>query len=161
MTPPPSDELIADIPLTSIGRSQGRTIDEGECGVLTSLTWTIGEIHSNREYSRKTEFGDIILGGPVVLALASGLFATADFYRVFKKKYRVKMIAALGVEAEYLKPFFPGDTIWVETSIESARMSNSRAGAAVVLFADNVFNQHGDVIMKMKRPLLMVRDDEA
>jgi acyl dehydratase len=152
------EDITADIPLASLGRSQGRTLSEGECGVLTSLTWTIGDIHSNKEFAKNTEFGDIILGGPVVLAVASGLFATADFYRVFKKKYRVRMIAALGVEAKYLKPFLPGDTIWVETAIESARMSKSRPGAAVVLFTDDVINQRGDTIMKMKRPLLMVRD---
>jgi itaconyl-CoA hydratase len=157
----PAEDFIADIPLTSMGRSQGRTIDEGEVGVLTCLTWTIEDIHSNREFSKTAEFGDIILGEPVVLALASGLFATAEFYRVFRKKYRVKMIAALGVEADYLKPLYPGDTIWVETSVESTRMSNSRPGSAVIMFADDVFNQHGDVIMKMKRPLLMVRDEDA
>jgi len=152
------EDITVDIPLTVLGRSQGRTLGEGECGVLTSMTWTIGDIHSNREFAKTTEFGDVILGGPVVLAVASGLFATADFYRVFKKKHRVRMIAALGVEAQYLKPFLPGDTIWVETSIESARMSNSRPGSAVVLFADDVINQRGETIMKMKRPLLMVRD---
>ena len=153
------EDIASGIALGPLGRSDGRTMGIGECGVLTSMTWTIGDIHSNRELSKTNEFGDIILGGPVILAVATGLFGTSDFYRFFKKEHRIKTVAALGVKSTYLRPFLPGDTIWVESAIESARMSKSRPRAVVVLFADEVINQRDETIMKMSRPFLYVRDD--
>jgi len=155
----PEEDITADIPLGPMGRSDGRTLGVGECGVLTSMTWTIGDIHSNRELSKTNEFGDIILGGPVVLAIATGLFGTSVDYRNFKKEHRIKTVAALGVKCTYLKPFLPGDTIWVESAIESVRPSESRPGAAVVLFADEVTNQRDETILKMTRAFLYARDD--
>ena len=133
-----------------MGRTVARTIGAGECAVLTSLTWSTTEIHSNREFSRKTEFGDVVLAGPVVLAVASGLFATSDFYAAFKATHHLRPIGALGVEGSYLKPFMPGDTIWLEASIDSVRQSRSRPEALILHFSAHVLNQRSHRIMTMK-----------
>ena len=152
-----SPEFIDAIPLGPLGRSQGRTLSDGECGVLTSLTWTTGDIHANIEYARAHEFGGIILGGPVMVAVASGLFGSSDFYRAFLQNHHLRVVAAVGMDVSYAKPFLFGDTMWVASAVEQARASRSRPGSAVVTFADTVVNQREERIADIRRTLLVTR----
>jgi hypothetical protein len=40
-----SDELLGGLPVGVVEHSRARTITDGEFGLLTSLTWTIGPMH--------------------------------------------------------------------------------------------------------------------
>ena len=53
--------------------SAGRTISEGNFTLLTNLTWTTDQIHSDREYMKGTQFGERILAGACLLACVVGL----------------------------------------------------------------------------------------
>ena len=75
------EDPTAGMPVGRRSTSPGRTIGEGEFGLLTSLTWTNDELHSNKEYMRASEFGERLLGGSVLLALVSGLYCQNPLFR--------------------------------------------------------------------------------
>ena len=78
------EQLLGGLPLGEVAHSRARTITDGEFGLLTSLTWTIGPMHVDEEHMKTTPFGRRILGGPVVAAVVSGLWYTScwdDFQR--------------------------------------------------------------------------------
>jgi itaconyl-CoA hydratase len=156
----PKPELLEGLPIGVIERSRGRTITDGDFAVLTSMTWTTGQMHANREFMKKnSQFGNMILGGPVVLAVASGIQYQSHWHR-FTERYQVRTLGALGVEARYRAPVFAGDTLWVDVCLESARHSNSRPGTGVLVFNDRVVNQRDELVLEMKRALTFERTDE-
>jgi len=156
----PKPELLAGLPIGIVERSRGRTISDGEFAVLTSMTWTTGQMHANKEFMKKrSQFGERILGGPVVVAVASGIQYQSHWHR-FTEKYQVKAIAAVGVDAKYRGPVFPGDTLYVDVCLADARPSKSRPGQGVLIFDDKVVNQRDELVLEMKRTLLFERTDE-
>src|SRR5437660_6583427 len=126
--------LLEGLPIGLVTRTRGRTLGEGECALLTDLTWTIGRFHAEREFAQTTAFGGVVLAGAVVVAVATGLINTSDFYRDLDREYRFKVVAALGSTVRYRAGFRPGDTLWVETTMTGARESKSNANRGVVDF---------------------------
>jgi acyl dehydratase len=156
----PKPELLAGLPIGVVERSRGRTISDGEFAILTSMTWTTGQMHANREFMKKhSQFGERILGGPVVVAVASGIQYQSHWHR-FTEKYQVKAIAAVGVDAKYRGPVLPGDTLYVDVCLADARPSKSRPGQGVLIFDDKVVNQRDELVLEMRRTLLFERTDE-
>jgi acyl dehydratase len=146
---PPTLDL--DLPIGAVYRTRGRTLTRGECALLADLTWTIGSLHTDREFAKNHEFGDTFVAGAVLLAVAVGLINTSDHYRELQETHGIRVIAALGVDAKYRNPLFPGNTITVETRIEGARESKSRPGEGILTFEDRVLNQDEVVLLEMKR----------
>jgi len=137
--------------------SQGRTIGEGEFTLLTSLTWTTDELHTNLEYMRNSEFHERLLGGSVVLSLISGLWCQNPLFRDMLSIHRVKPIAALGTTASYRGVFRPGDTLYEETEIESVRPSASQPGRGIMNLHDRAYNQRQELIVDSTRAILFER----
>jgi itaconyl-CoA hydratase len=156
----PKPELLEGLPIGVVERSRGRTITDGEFAILTSLTWTTGQMHANREFMQKrSQFKERILGGPVVVAVASGIQYQSHWHR-FAEKYQVKAIAAVGVDAKYRGPVFPNDTLYVDVCLAEARPSRSRQGQGVLVFDDKVVNQKDELVLEMKRTLIFERTEE-
>lgn len=132
-------------------RSAGRTLTRGECALLCDLTWTIGRLHTDREFAAKSHFKDIILPGAVLVAVATGLINTSDFYRDLSRNSNIQVLAALGVRANYRKAFYSDDTVVVETTVEHIRPSSTRAGEYILSFSDEVLNQRDEVLVEMCR----------
>ncbi len=149
--------VTAGMPVGRRSTSPGRTIGEGEFGLLTSLTWTNDELHSNKEYMRSSEFGERLLGGSVLLALVSGLYCQNPLFRDLLRVHGMKPIAALGSEASYRGVFRPGDTLWEETEVVAVRASRSQQGRGIVTLRDRGFNQNGDLITDGTRSILYER----
>lgn len=132
-------------------RTAQRTLTRGECALLCDLTWTIGRLHTDREFASKSHFGDTVLPGAVLLAVATGLINTSDFYRDLSRNSRIQVLAALGVRAKYRKAFYSDDTVVVETTVEQIRPSSTRTGEYILSFADEVLNQRDEVLVEMFR----------
>jgi acyl dehydratase len=150
-------DLLAGLPIDAVTRTRGRTLGEGECALLTSLTWTIGRFHTEKPYAETTTFGGITLAGAVVVAVAIGLINTSDFYRELDQKYGVKIIAVLGMKVQYRTGFRPGDTLWVETTLMKARATERRPERGILEFKDRVLNQRDETIAEMERQWLFER----
>jgi acyl dehydratase len=145
------------MPVGRRSRSQGRTIGEGEFALLTTLTWTTDELHTNAEAMRASEFGERLLGGSVLLALVSGLYCQNELFRDLLSVHGMEPIAALGTEARYLGVFRPGDTLWEETEVEAVRASRSRPGCGIISLHDRAYNQRGELLVDSTRAILYGR----
>jgi itaconyl-CoA hydratase len=145
-------DVTDSVPIGLKGRSQGRTIGEGEFGLLTSLTWTTTELHSNREFATKTRFGERILGGPVVAALMTGLWSQSEHLRLLKEK--VEMGGLLGMEVGFKSATLPGDTLWNESEVVSARPSRRDPSRGILSVRDVGINQRGEIVVEMTRSFI-------
>lgn len=145
-------DVTDSVPIGLRGRSPGRTIGEGEFGLLTSLTWTTTELHSNREFASQTRFGERILGGPVVAAVMTGLWSQSEHLRQLKE--RVDLGGLIGMEAGFKAATLPGDTLWAETEVISARASRSDPGRGILAVRDVGLNQRGEVVVEMTRSFI-------
>jgi acyl dehydratase len=152
-----SNDVTRGMPVGRKERSQGRTIGEGEFCLLTSLTWTNDELHSNAELMRRSEFGERLLGGSVLLSLISGLWCQNPLFRDLLAKHGMKPIAALGTEARYKGVFLPGDTLWEETEVEAVRPSSSMPGRGIITLRDRGYNQRNELIVDSSRAILYER----
>ncbi len=127
--------------------SQGRTIGEGEFALLTTLTWTTTEIHSNAEYMKDSQFGERILAGPCVLALLIGLASRGPFQHVLRQD-GLHTIALLGMdEVRFKAPLLPGDTITAHTEVLEVRPSHKNPKRAIVRIRDSAVNQKGEMLV--------------
>jgi acyl dehydratase len=159
VTQPPDSEsaLLGGLPIGSIGRSVGRTIAEGEFTLLNTLSWSFSEPHTNSELMSQTSFGERLLSGPMLTAVVAGLHSSGDHFDEIRRSFGLKFLAVLGIDAHYHAPVVPGDTIWVDTTLVSARASASRPGVGVMVFRDIARNQRDEVVVEMKRPMLFSR----
>lgn len=150
---------FAGLPVGEKSRSAGRTITEGEFALLTDMTWTVGELHTNAVYGRKhTSFGERALGGPIVSALVASLAASrSPLSRRLRLEYRLRTVAQVGISARYLAPVLPGDTLWADTWLDSVRPSRSRPGLGVAVMRDDGINQNDIVVTRVTRCLLVER----
>jgi acyl dehydratase len=155
-----SDELLGGLPVGVVEHSRARTITDGEFGLLTSLTWTIGPMHVDDEHMKGTPFGRRILGGPIVAAVVSGIWYTSC-WEDFRRAYGVIPIAALGLQTRNRAPVFPNDTLRVETTLADAKASRSRPGRGILFFEDSAFNQRGELVIEMQRQLMFERQGKG
>jgi acyl dehydratase len=155
----PAADLFEGLPIGEKSRSAGRTITEGEFALLTDITWTIGELHSNAVYGRQhTSFGERALGGPIVSALVASLASNrSPLSRRLRHEYGLRIVAAVGISARYLAPVLPGDTLWADTWLESVRPSASRPGLGVAVMRDDGINQNEILVTQVTRRLLVER----
>src|ERR1700677_3223893 len=112
---PPADPRLADPRLAGViglrVGSAARTVSAGECGILTSLTWTRGPIHTDVTAAERSPFGALSLPGPVIVAIAAGLLATSGLMGVLTRAHGIRVTALLGSEVRYLRPVLVGDTV--------------------------------------------------
>lgn len=156
-----SADLVEGLPLGSSARSVGRTISEGEFALLHSLSWAISEVHANKHLMTTSGFDDRVLAGPMLTAVVAGLQSTGDQFDRVRREHNVTFLAVLGIDAKYFAPVIPGDTIWVDTTLTSARPSTGRPGTGVMIFRDVATNQRGEVVLEMERPMLFTRTAQA
>ena len=147
--------LAERFPIGKQFTSQSRTIGEGDFTLLTNITWTTGEIHTNQERMKKTPFGDRVLAGPCVLALVIGLAHRGPLGRVIYED-GVDVVALLGYdEVRFTNGLKPGDTITVHTQLAEARPSGKVPNRAILRLKEWATNQHGDVLLENRRSLLL------
>lgn len=68
-------------------------------------------------------------------------------------------LASLGFDdMRMLKPVYAGDTLRCVTTVDSARVSNSKPDRGIVVYASDLINQHGETVFSCKCSTLMARD---
>lgn len=117
----------------------GRTISEGDFTLLTNLTWTIDQIHSDREYMKHTQFGERILAGSCVLACAHGLANRSGVSQALDND-KLRRVVLLGfARVSFTAPVKPGDTITVRSEILEVHPTHNDPKRAVVTVKDTTF----------------------
>ncbi|MBI3964038.1 MAG: MaoC family dehydratase [Chloroflexi bacterium] len=150
-------DVTATLPKGQKFKSQGRTITEGDLSLLTNLTWTTSELHSNAEYMKGTQFGNVILAGPCVLACVIGLAGTSGFRQALHASGN-RLVAMLGFEeVKFKAPVLPGDTLRAETEIVDARASSSNPRRGILKIRDTCYKQTGEMVSESIRNAMFER----
>jgi acyl dehydratase len=125
----------------------GRTITEADDTWFSLLTMNQHPLHLDAHYAERfTQHGQRVVNGTLVFALGVGM-TVADVSG--------RAIANLGYERiTHDAPTFHGDTLYAETAVLEKRES-SRGDRGVVSVETRVTNQRGEVVMTLRRHVLV------
>lgn len=127
-----------------------RTVTETDNLLFSTLTYNSAWLHMDEEYCKTTEFGRRIVNSMFILSLVCGVTVGDTTLGT--------TVANLGFsDVKFTKPVFIGDTIYAETEIISRRESKSRSDAGIVEFETRGRNQHGDMVVSLRRTGLMLK----
>ncbi len=124
----------------------GRTVTEADNIQFTLLTNNTNQIHFNREYGARTEWGQCLINSALTLAIVAGM-GVAD---ISENGF------ALGWdEVRMPNPLFAGDTLYTESEVLEVRESRSRPEVGIVKVLTRGLNQKGDIVMEYKRSVMV------
>jgi len=124
----------------------GRTINEGDNSLFTTVTMNFNPIYFNRPYARAMGYRDIVVNHMLVLNVVFGL-SVEDLSE--------RAIAHLGYEKlKFLDTVYPGDTLTSQSEVLEKR-DTSRPDRGVVKFRTTGFNQDGRKVLEYERPVLV------
>lgn len=127
----------------------GRTITDTDNTWFTLLTQNTAPLHFDAVYAAQTAWGKPVVNSALTLALVTGQSVTDVSQRV---------MANLGWDDVRLPhPVFVGDTIYSESRVVAARLSNSRNDVGVVTVTTRGFNQDGTTVISFNRTMLIYR----
>jgi len=131
----------------------GRTVTETDNVWFSHITMKSSPLHSNEAYMASTEYGERIVDGTFVIALAVGM-SVADVSE--------NAVANLGYEEiHHHAPVFHGDTLFAESEVVSKRESNSRDDVGIVETELRTFNQTGELVLSLREALLIEKRASA
>ena len=127
----------------------GRTVTEEDNVWLTNLTMNLNPMHFNEQYAAETEFGERLVNGLVVIALAVGM-SVIDVSQ--------NATANLGYdEVRHHAPVYHGDTIFAESEVVSKRESESRDHVGIVTTELRAYNQDDEKVLSLQRTNMMLK----
>ncbi len=130
----------------------GRTVTEADNIQFTLLTNNTNQIHFNRDYGERTEFGSTLVNSALTLAIVAGMSVPDVSENGF----------ALGWDEITLPhPVFPGDTLYSESEVIEKRESRSRPTQGIVKVETRGYNQHGDLVIKYRRSVMVWKREHA
>nr|WP_033295662.1 MaoC family dehydratase [Amycolatopsis jejuensis] len=133
-------------------RSRRRTITETDAVTFTCMTGIMDPVFTDEIFAQENLFGGRVVPGPMIMTYAMGLTDDLGYSSV---------VAALGVEARFVAPVRPKDTIHVVSRVAEARESKSRPDAGIVTLAHDVRNQDGTLVQQFSRTLLVLKKSAA
>jgi acyl dehydratase len=137
----------------TLHRTSSRTVQSEDFGILCSLTWTTGSLHTDEEYGRlHTQFGQRILAGPVIFSLLCGLWHTS-VAPILASQYGVERLVPRRYEVRYKHHVVAGDEIALESRVIQIDEGNDTEPGLLQL-ADRGFNQRDETIVEAERWLL-------
>lgn len=132
-----------------IQHSLSKTIFESDNNLFSLLTMNHHPVHTNIEYAKINEHGEILVVGTLVFSLVVGM-TVPDISG--------KAIANLGYEKiEHLAPVFIGDTIYAKTRIISKNISKSKNDRGIIYVETIGYNQNNVEVIKFRRKVLIKR----
>jgi acyl dehydratase len=157
--------LLEELPIGKVFRTQGRTIGEGDFSALCNLTWTIGDLHSNKELMKGSMGervphgpGERVLALPVVASIMVGLCAKHWISYYLPAVLSVNVLQSLGLEAEAQVPVCPEDTIWVDVTIVDATPHDTDPSRGVLHLQEQAVNQRGESVATVRQRLVFDRN---
>jgi len=130
----------------------GRTVTESDNTQFTLLTNNTNQIHFNRDYAARTEWGQPLVNSALTLSIIAGM-GVAD---VSENGF------ALGWDEITLpNPVFAGDTLYSESEVVSARESASKPDRGIVKVETRGYNQDGVLVIRYRRSVMVWKRDAA
>jgi 3-hydroxybutyryl-CoA dehydratase len=129
--------------------SGGRTVTESDLVSFAALTGDWHPQHADAAWAERSEFGERIAHGMLVLSFAVGLAPINP----------ARVVALRGIDGvAFKRPVRIGDTIHLEGRIEDAKPLTEELGAVTWLW--KVVNQHGEVAVRARVTVLWRRGPE-
>ncbi len=126
----------------------GRTVTEADNILFTTLTMNTQALHLDEAWSATQPFGRRLVNSMFTLATLVGLSVA--------QLTQGTLVANLGFgEVAFGHPVFLGDTLYAETVVLAARVSESRPGEGVVTLAHTARNQDGVIVATASRTVLV------
>ncbi|MDA8266181.1 MAG: MaoC family dehydratase [Actinomycetota bacterium] len=130
----------------------GRTVTESDNITFTLLTNNTNQIHFNREYGKRTEWGRCLVNSALTLSIVAGM-GVAD---VSENGF------ALGWdEIQLPHPVFAGDTLYSESEVLEVRPSRSRPTQGIVKVETRGYNQDGELVIRYRRSVMVWKREHA
>ena len=124
-----------------------KTIFESDNNLFSLLTMNHHPLHTNVDYARESQHGQILVVGTLVFSLAVGI-TVPDISG--------KSIDNLGYEdVKHLAPVFIGDTIYVKSRILEKTESKTKPDRGIVHVESIAYNQHGEDVLSFRRKVLI------
>ena len=131
----------------------GRTITESDNTWFTLISMNPNQLHFNKEYGARTDFGRRLVDSTLTLSIVTGL-SVSDISQ--------NVVANLGWDEVRLpNPLFIGDTLYAESRVLEKRESKSRPQVGIVQFKTRGVNQDGKVVISFKRTIMVYKKGTA
>ncbi|WP_336365164.1 MaoC family dehydratase [Halalkalicoccus salilacus] len=131
----------------------GRTVTETDNVWMTNVTMNLNPMHFNETYAAKTQFGERLVDGTFVIALAVGM-SVIDV--------SMNATANLGYDAiRHHAPVFHGDTIFAESEVLEKREIESREHVDIVTTEFRAYNQDDELVLSLKRTPMVLKREHA
>ncbi len=124
--------------------TRARANTEADIVMFAAFSGDWYPLHVDKEYAKKSPFGERIAHGHLVLSVASGLLPLYD----------MAIVAFYGMDkVRFMAPTKIGDTLHVETEVLETQDKGETGG--VVAFENRIKNQRGeDVVLTITRAMI-------
>ena len=130
----------------------GRTVTEADNIQFTLLTNNTNQIHFNRDYGARTQWGQCLVNSALTLSIVAGM-GVAD---VSENGF------ALGWDEIVLpNPVFAGDTLYSESEVIQVRESKSRPDRGIVKVETRGYKQDGTLVIRYRRSVMVWKRADA
>ena len=127
----------------------GRTLNEGDNSLFTTLTLHFNPLYFNAEYAKAHDHPNVVINPLLVFNTVFGL-CVEDLVEGSERG------AMLGIEAlNFHLAVYPGDTLTARSTVAARRESASNPDNGIVTWQCEGFNQRGERIIDFRRSNLM------
>jgi itaconyl-CoA hydratase len=142
--------FFEDLEVGDVYRSRlGRTISDVDNTWFTLLTLNTNQIHFNKEFAKRTRFGEVLVNSCLTLSVVVGLSVSDTSENA---------VANLSwSQISMPNPVFVGDTLWSETKVASKRESRTRASVGIVGVSTRGVNQRREVVIEFVRSFMVYK----
>ena len=126
----------------------GRTVTEADNVLFTTLTMNTQALHLDAAWAAGQPFGQRLVNSMFTLSTLVGASVA--------QLTQGTIVANLGFsEVAFPKPVFVGDTLYAESTLRDARLSESRPGQGIVTLEHTARNQDDVVVATATRSALV------
>lgn len=130
-----------------IKHCQSKTIFESDNNLFSMLTMNHHPVHTNIDYCKDNQHGQVLVPGTLVFCLAVHLTVI---------DVSGKAIANLAYEnIDHLHPTFINDTIYSKTEVLSKRESKSKKDRGIIYVETVGYNQDNIDVIRFRRKILI------
>ncbi|WP_394826706.1 MaoC family dehydratase [Pendulispora albinea] len=138
---------------TVIEHRPGRTLTEADNVWQSLINMNHSPLHIDAAYCEKTEFRKPLISSLVTFSVINGMSVNS---------LTAKGIANLGWDkVRLLAPCFAGDTVYAESKVLSARLSQSRPHQGIVTCETRGVKADGTVILTCERTFIIPTRDHT
>ena len=129
--------------------TEGRTITRADVVNFAGVSGDFATLHMDKEYGRKTVFGENIAHGLCVKVIASGNIVRTGILNHIMAFYGID-------EWQFTRPLFFGDTIRAKIKVEKKTETRKDDRGIVDLYIE-VINQKDEILQKGKWKVMIAR----